>query len=72
MDPSHTLTCESDFPVLGLQVGEDYSTIFRLLATFTAASVSSAWLSGKKIARLRLFFAHWLRCAVSSVGGLVR
>lgn len=63
MDISHTLTCESDFLVLGLQVGEDYSTPIRVLSTLIAVSVTSAWFSRKRIARLRLFFAHWLRYA---------
>lgn len=63
MDPSFTLSCDSDFLVLGMQEGEALATPVRIFTTLIALSITSSWFSWDKIARLRLFFAHWLRCA---------
>ncbi|CAM9229600.1 unnamed protein product [Scytosiphon promiscuus] len=57
---SYNLSCQSDFPVAGLQKGEDYLTPVRILSTFCTASVASAWFTKRKVKRLSLFFAHWL------------
>lgn len=54
-----TLICETDFPAIGIQPGEELATVMRIASTLTALTVASAW-SFKKISRLRLFFAHWL------------
>lgn len=64
---SHTLTCESDFLVAGLQKGEDYITPVRILSTLFSCSVISAWFNWTKIKRLSLFFAHWLRLVGVSI-----
>ena len=56
---SSASSCPSDFSVLGLQAGEDYSTPVRVAATLISVTVTSAWLSRRKIKRLSLFFSHW-------------
>lgn len=67
----HTLSCESDFIVAGLQKGEDYLTPVRIFSTLCAATVTSSWFSSTKIRRLKLFFAHWLRW-VSTLHAMLR
>ncbi|CAM9720128.1 unnamed protein product, partial [Scytosiphon promiscuus] len=55
--------CMSDFVVAGFQAGEKETSFVRMLCTFTTASIISSWIARRDIGRrLRLFFAHWLRC----------
>lgn len=53
-------TCESDLLVVGLQPGEELVAPVRIAATLIAVTVTSAWISWRKVKRLSLFFAHWL------------
>ncbi|CAM9229526.1 unnamed protein product [Scytosiphon promiscuus] len=68
---SGLLSCVSDFPVAGLQRGEDYLTPIRIFSTFCAATVTASWFNRTKISRLRLFFAHWLSGLVMGIGYVV-
>ena len=63
---SSSLQCNSDFDEIGMQAGEDYSTIIRTVSTLTVLSIASAWNNWTKIRRLSLFCAHWLRYACAS------
>eukprot|EP00752_Nemacystus_decipiens_P005592 g5061.t1 len=62
-----TSICESDLLMLGLQPGEEVITPVRIAATLIVVTVTSAWLSGGKIKRLCLFFAHWISGIVLSL-----
>ena len=53
-------SCGSQLPGSGLFNGEELLTVSRIITTCISITVVSAWFSGDKIKRLRLFFAHWL------------
>ena len=53
-------SCESDLDVVGLQKGEDYVALVRFATNLVTVTLTSAWLSWRRIKRLSLFFAHWL------------
>lgn len=53
-------SCDTDLAQLGLFEGEVLLAAVRIATTLISISVTSAWFSWEKIARLGLFFAHWL------------
>lgn len=59
---SNTLSCSSDFKVIGEIEGEAVGTMLRVvLSLVTVSLVSSWWRKKKTMGRLLLFFSHWLR-----------
>eukprot|EP00752_Nemacystus_decipiens_P002690 g2512.t1 len=64
-------SCESEFVVTGLFNGEELLSVVRTATTLTSISVASAWFSRENIAKLSLFFAHWLAGLVAGLGFLV-
>lgn len=60
--PPMELVCPSDFLVIGFQEGEKPTSVLRTVCTLITVSIISSWCSRRNIARLLLFFSHWLRC----------
>ena len=53
-------SCESDLLAIGFLDGEELLATVRMATTLISVTVTSAWFSSKKVARLSVFFAHWL------------
>lgn len=58
------MRCESEFEIIGPIEGEEAGSMVRILLSLVTFSLVSSWLDRSKIARLLLFFSHWMRYAM--------
>lgn len=59
--PSEEVACHADILSVGMQPMEPGTLLLRVVCTIVAASIISAWWDKRKVKRLLLFFAHWVR-----------